>query len=76
MSPAVTVDLDAGLITVDKLGDTRTATADTGLLLIPTSLGRPHLMVLHRYGWQPVLHYPVGSPSSPRRRRSSSWPCG
>ncbi|MEV7863271.1 DUF5937 family protein [Streptomyces hirsutus] len=62
VSPAVTVDLDAGLITVDKLGDTRTATADTGLLLIPTSLGRPHLMVLHRYGWQPVLHYPVGSP--------------
>ncbi len=62
VSPAVTLDEAAGLITVDKLGEGRTATGDGGLLLIPTSLGRPHLMVLHRHGWQPVLHYPVGSP--------------
>ncbi|MEY9487153.1 DNA-binding transcriptional ArsR family regulator [Streptomyces calvus] len=62
VSPAVTLDETTGLITVDKLGDGRTATGDGGLLLIPTSLGWPHLMVLHRYGWQPVLHYPVGSP--------------
>lgn len=62
VSPAVTLDEAAGRITVDKLGDGRTATGDGGLLLIPTSLGWPHLMVLHRYGWQPVLHYPVGSP--------------
>ncbi len=62
VSPAVTLDEAAGLITVDKLGDGRTATGDGGLLLIPTSLGRPHLMVLHRHGWQPVLHYPVRSP--------------
>ncbi|MFE0510506.1 DUF5937 family protein [Streptomyces sp. NPDC058964] len=61
VSPAVTLDEAAGRITVDKLGD-GTATADGGLLLVPTSLGWPHLMVLHRYGWQPVLHYPVGSP--------------
>ncbi|WP_406726208.1 DUF5937 family protein [Streptomyces sp. GD-15H] len=61
VSPAVTVDEAAGLIMVDKLGDGRTTTADGGLLLIPTSLGRPHLIVLHRYGWQPVLQYPVGS---------------
>ncbi|MEU7054911.1 DUF5937 family protein [Streptomyces sp. NPDC046197] len=61
VSPAVVVDEAAGRITVDKLGEGRTATADGGLLLMPTSLGWPHLMVLHRYGWQPVLHYPVGS---------------
>lgn len=61
VSPAVTLDEAAERITVDKLGDGRTATADGGLLLIPTSLGRPHLIVLHRYGWQPVLQYPVGS---------------
>lgn len=61
VSPAVTLDESAARITVDKLGDGRTATADGGLLLVPTSLGRPHLMVLHRYGWQPVLHYPVAS---------------
>ncbi|MEU6812324.1 DUF5937 family protein [Streptomyces sp. NPDC046831] len=67
VSPAVALDEAAGRITVDKLGEGRTATADGGLLLVPTSLGRPHLMVLHRYGWQPVLHYPVGSsePASP-----------
>lgn len=62
VSPALALDETAGRITVDKLGKGRTATADGGLLLIPTSLGRPHLQVLHRYGWQPVLHYPVGSP--------------
>ncbi|MGK4578569.1 DUF5937 family protein [Kitasatospora sp. HPMI-4] len=62
LSPAVTLDEAAARITVDKLGDGRTATAGGGLLLVPTSLGWPHLMVLHRDGWQPVVHYPVGSP--------------
>ncbi|WP_437040373.1 DUF5937 family protein [Streptomyces sp. enrichment culture] len=62
VSPAVTLDEPAAVISVDKLGDGRTATGDGGLLLVPTSLGWPHLMVLHRHGWQPVLHYPVGSP--------------
>ncbi|GAA3147929.1 DUF5937 family protein [Streptomyces rameus] len=62
VSPTVTLDREAATITVDKLGSGRSATADGGLLLVPTSLGWPHLSVLHRYGWQPVLHYPVGSP--------------
>ena len=62
VSPAVTLDESAARITVDKLGDGRSATGDGGLLLVPTSLGWPHLSVLHRYGWQPVLHYPVGTP--------------
>ncbi|MEV5549301.1 DUF5937 family protein [Streptomyces sp. NPDC052309] len=62
VSPAVTLDEAAGRITIDKLGDGRTATGDGGLLLLPTSLGWPHLSVLYRDGWQPVLHYPVGSP--------------
>ncbi|MFC9115101.1 MULTISPECIES: DUF5937 family protein [Streptomyces] len=62
VSPAVTLDAAAARITVDKLGDGRSVTGDGGLLLIPTSLGWPHLMVLHRHNWQPVLHYPVGSP--------------
>ncbi|MFE7171165.1 DUF5937 family protein [Streptomyces sp. NPDC057616] len=62
VSPAVTLDEAAGEITVDKLSVGRTATQDRGLLLVPTSLGWPHLSVLYRHGWQPVLHYPVGSP--------------
>ncbi|MFJ8022238.1 DUF5937 family protein [Streptomyces sp. NPDC096311] len=62
VSPAVTLDETGRTITVDKLGQGQTAAGEGGLLLVPTSLGWPHLMVLHRYGWQPVLHYPVGSP--------------
>jgi len=62
VSPAVTLDEAAEQITVDKLSVGRTATRDNTLLLVPTSLGRPHLSVLYRHGWQPVLHYPVGSP--------------
>ncbi|TLS39617.1 helix-turn-helix transcriptional regulator [Streptomyces montanus] len=61
-SPMVTLDESAGRIVVDKLATGRTVTADGGLLLVPTSLGWPHLMVLHRFQWQPVLHYPVTSP--------------
>ncbi|MEU2877398.1 DUF5937 family protein [Streptomyces sp. NPDC007070] len=60
VSPALALDDTAGRITVDKLGEGRTATRAGGLLLVPTSLGRPHLMVLHRYCWHPVLHYPIG----------------
>ncbi|MCX5267269.1 DUF5937 family protein [Streptomyces sp. NBC_00199] len=62
VSSAVTLDEEAARITVDKLVVGHSTTGDGGLLLVPTSLGWPHLMVLHRYGWQPVLHYPVGSP--------------
>ncbi|MFE5036849.1 DUF5937 family protein [Streptomyces sp. NPDC056683] len=62
VSPAVTLDGTGARITVDKLTDGHARVAADGLLLVPTSLGRPHLMVLHRYGWQPVLHYPVGPP--------------
>ncbi|MFG2134868.1 DUF5937 family protein [Streptomyces sp. NPDC048751] len=62
VSPALTLHEAAARIAVDKLARGRTATGDGGLLLVPTSLGWPHLSVLYRYGWQPVLHYPVGSP--------------
>ncbi|NEB00732.1 DUF5937 family protein [Streptomyces sp. SID13726] len=62
VSPAVTLDESGTRITVDKLSVGRTATRDGALLLIPTSFGWPHLSVLYRPGWQPTLHYPVGSP--------------
>ncbi|WP_328359573.1 DUF5937 family protein [Streptomyces sp. NBC_00457] len=60
VSPAVVLDEAAGRITIDKLRHSHIC--DRSLLLVPTSLGWPHLQVLHRHGWQPVLHYPVGSP--------------
>ncbi|GHI05910.1 ArsR family transcriptional regulator [Streptomyces cellostaticus] len=59
LSGAISLDEEAGLITVDKLLVGRTATGDGGLVLVPTSLGWPHVMVLHRYGWQPTITYPV-----------------
>ncbi|MFE1442854.1 DUF5937 family protein [Streptomyces sp. NPDC058739] len=62
VSPAVSLDERGGRIVVDKVLEGRTSAGPDGLLLMPTSLGRPHLSVLHRAGWQPVLHYPVGSP--------------
>lgn len=67
VSPAMTLDEDLARITVDKLVESRTRTADGGLLLVPTSLGRPHLTVLHRFGWQPVIQYPVSAaePATP-----------
>jgi DNA-binding transcriptional ArsR family regulator/ribosomal protein S18 acetylase RimI-like enzyme len=64
-SPAVTYDEETARITVDKLTAARTAAARHGLTLVPTRLGSPHLMVLHRYGWQPVLHYPVAAQDPP-----------
>ncbi|WP_405586861.1 DUF5937 family protein [Streptomyces sp. NBC_01092] len=62
VSPAVGVDEATGLVTIDKLRQGHIVIKDGGLLLVPTSLGWPHLSVLDRYGWQPVLHYPIGSP--------------
>ncbi|MFC9927279.1 DUF5937 family protein [Streptomyces sp. NPDC127190] len=63
LSGAVSLDEEAGLVSVDKLTVGHTATGDGGLVLMPTSLGWPHVMVLHRYGWQPAISYPVRSPS-------------
>ncbi|KUL43017.1 DUF5937 family protein [Streptomyces regalis] len=62
VSPAVSVDEAANRVTIDKLRLGHTVIKDSSLLLVPTSLGWPHLQVLDRHGWQPVLHYPVGSP--------------
>lgn len=69
VSTAVALDEEAGRISVDKLTVGRTTAVDrnvgTGLTLIPTSFGWPHLMVLHAPGWRPVIHYPVHLPELP-----------
>ncbi|WP_330459100.1 DUF5937 family protein [Streptomyces sp. NBC_00820] len=59
LSGAVSLDEETGLVTVDKLLNGRTATGDGGLVLVPTSVGWPHVMVLHRYGWQASITYPA-----------------
>ncbi|MFJ8230395.1 DUF5937 family protein [Streptomyces sp. NPDC094448] len=64
VSPAVSVDEGLTRITVDKLVSGRTTAVDpavgTGLTLVPSVFGRPHLLVLHAPGWRPVILYPVG----------------
>ncbi|WP_432139120.1 DUF5937 family protein [Streptomyces sp. bgisy154] len=62
VSHAVSVDEEARQITVDKLVEGHATVDDGGLVLVPTSLGRPHLMVLHRRGWRPAITYPVRGP--------------
>ncbi|MFE6039498.1 DUF5937 family protein [Streptomyces sp. NPDC056452] len=69
VSPALSLNEDANRLIIDKLTVGRTNAADpavgTGLTLIPTSFGWPHLMVLHAPGWRPVIHYPVHRPELP-----------
>ncbi|MFE0131524.1 DUF5937 family protein [Streptomyces sp. NPDC059037] len=62
VSGAASLDEEARLITFDKITEGRTVTGDGSLVLVPTSLGWPHLMVLHRYGWQPAITYPISGP--------------
>ncbi|MEV4880863.1 DUF5937 family protein [Streptomyces cyaneofuscatus] len=69
VSAAVSLDEDAGRISIDKLAEGRTTAVDpdvgTGLTLMPSSFGWPHLMVLHAPGWRPVIQYPVRLPDLP-----------
>ncbi|MFG3135904.1 DUF5937 family protein [Streptomyces sp. NPDC048211] len=59
VSGAVTLAPDGDCIIVDKLQDNATTARGTGVTFIPTVFGRPHLLVVHAPGWQPVVQYPV-----------------
>ncbi|MFI0238118.1 DUF5937 family protein [Streptomyces sp. NPDC016845] len=61
-SSAVALDRTGRNLVVDKISVGVATVGDGDLVLIPTSLGWPHLWVLHRAGWQPVITYPVSSP--------------
>ncbi|GAB2828512.1 DUF5937 family protein [Streptomyces daliensis] len=69
VSQALTLDEHGTRIEVDKMADGRTTAVDpavgVGLTLVPTTFNWPHLTVLHRPGWRPVLHYPVASGDLP-----------
>jgi DNA-binding transcriptional ArsR family regulator len=67
VSAAVTLAPDGDTIIVDKLQDYATAAHSTGVTFLPSVFGRPHLMVVHAPGWQPVMQYPVAetSPGEP-----------
>jgi DNA-binding transcriptional ArsR family regulator len=63
ISGAVTLAPDGDCIIVDKLQDKATAAHGTGVTFIPSVFGRPHLVVVHTPGWQPVVQYPVAEPT-------------
>ncbi|MFJ9981439.1 DUF5937 family protein [Streptomyces cyaneofuscatus] len=69
VSAALTLDEEAGTLSVDKLSEARTTAVDpdvgTGLALMPSSFGWPHLMVVYAPGWRPVIQYPVRLPDLP-----------
>ena len=62
ISSAVTLSPDGDRIIVDKLQDNATAAHGTGVTFLPSVFGRPHLVVVHAPGWQPVVQYPVAEP--------------
>lgn len=62
VSGAVTLAPDGDCIVVDKLQDKATAAHGKGVTFIPSVFGRPHLVVVHAPGWQPVVQYPVAEP--------------
>jgi DNA-binding transcriptional ArsR family regulator len=67
VSGAVALAPDGNRIIVDKLQDNATAARGTGVTFLPSVFGRPHLVVIHAPGWQPVVQYPVAEagPSEP-----------
>jgi DNA-binding transcriptional ArsR family regulator len=62
VSGAVTLAPDGDRIVVDKLQDKTTSAHGTGVTFIPSVFGRPHLVLIHAPGWQPVVQYPVAEP--------------
>lgn len=66
VSPALSLSADGNRIAADKLSDGSTRTADApggpALTFVPTAFNWPHLLVLHRWRWRPVIHYPTAAP--------------
>ncbi|ARZ65755.1 ArsR family transcriptional regulator [Streptomyces albireticuli] len=71
VSPAMVLEEDGQgrRIRADKLAECQATAVDpavgVGLTFVPSHFAWPHLMILHRPGWRPVVHYPVGSPELP-----------
>ncbi|MEV4504378.1 DUF5937 family protein [Streptomyces klenkii] len=66
VSTAVSVSEDGTRLVFDKLSNGRGAAPRDGITFVPTAFGWPHLIVLHRPGWRPMVQYPVAAPELPR----------
>ncbi|WP_405657566.1 DUF5937 family protein [Streptomyces sp. RK9] len=62
VSGAVALAPDGDCVVVDKLQDKATSAQGGGVTFIPSVFNRPHLVVVHAPGWQPVVQYPVAEP--------------
>lgn len=65
VSGAVTLAPEGDCIVVDKLQDEATSALGSGVTFLPSVFGRPHLVMVHAPGWQPVVQYPVAEASTP-----------
>ncbi|HZE38379.1 MAG TPA: helix-turn-helix domain-containing protein [Stackebrandtia sp.] len=59
VSSAITLTPDGNRIIVDKLQDKATSAHGARVTFLPSVFGRPHLVMVHAPGWQPVVQYPV-----------------
>ncbi|MEU1817139.1 DUF5937 family protein [Streptomyces roseifaciens] len=66
VSTAVSLGAGGRRIVLDKLQNGRATACAKGLTFIPTAFGWPHLIVLYRPGWQPMVQYPVAAPELPK----------
>jgi DNA-binding transcriptional ArsR family regulator len=68
VSPAVSLGGNGTRIVADKLAHGRTTAVDpavgAGVTFVPTTFNWPHLLVLHRPGWRPIVHYPIAAPGA------------
>ncbi|MET7403127.1 DUF5937 family protein [Dactylosporangium sp. NPDC005572] len=58
----VTAATGPARVVFDKVHHAVLSPARTGLLLVPTRYGAPHLLVKNEPGLQPVVHFPVDPP--------------
>ncbi|MFD7922066.1 DUF5937 family protein [Streptomyces sp. NPDC059740] len=71
VSEAVALSSDGTSIVVDKLAhgtaDALDAAHGVGLSLMPSAFNWPHVLVLHRPRWRPVIQYPATGPGPHER---------
>lgn len=66
IAPGIGLSDDGSRLLVDKLQDGFTTATTSGITLLPTIFGSPHLSVVYAPGHPPVIQYPIpGNTSNP-----------
>ncbi|ARZ68672.1 DUF5937 family protein [Streptomyces sp. HU2014] len=66
VSPAVSLAEDGSRIVIDKLANGWTRAYGDSVTFLPTAFGWPHLLLVYRPGWRPVVQYPIAGPDLPQ----------